>query len=98
MVGASSLLGLEDRPEADAVVRLVAEIRISHFRKLLIIKTEVLEKGWLTPYGCAGFAGASKPARQAFWGGLWRLAQPELNRIIVVQPSSASNSSGSATA
>ena len=48
MVGASSQLGLEDRPEADAVVRPVAEIRISLFRKLLIIKTEVLEKGWLT--------------------------------------------------
>jgi hypothetical protein len=59
MVGASSQLGLEDRPEARAVVHPVAEIRITGFRKLLIIKTEVVRK----------------PARQTFWGWVRRLAQ-----------------------
>ena len=85
MVGANSQLGLEDRPEADAVARPVAEIRITQIRKLLIIKTEVLDKGWLTPYGCTGLEIASKPARQTFWGWTWRLAQQQFDRIIAAQ-------------
>ena len=85
MLGANSQLGLEDRPEADAVARPVAEIRITQIRKLLIIKTEVFDKRWLTPYVCAGLAVASKPARQTFWGWVWRLAQQQLHRIIAAQ-------------
>jgi hypothetical protein len=98
MVGASSQLGLEGRPEARVVVRPVAEIRITGFRKLLIIKTEVLDKGWLTVYDCKRIAVVSKPARQTFWGWVCRLAQKELHRIIAAQSSSAIGSSGSATA
>ena len=57
------------------MARPVAEIRITQIRKLLIIKTEVLDKWWLTPYGCAGLAVARK----------WRLAQQQFDRIIAAQ-------------
>ena len=65
----------EERPQPTTVVRLAEGIATSPLRRLLILKAEVFQPGWLTRHHSTAFALASRACRQVWWSWIWRAAE-----------------------